>query len=121
MKSLKPLFGQKDTKVFGININAWAKIIGITPAVKIFKGIWVAVPPYTFLPITLFAYWTGIFLVPVVIHTTNKVIRNININKIIYRYGLFAILPESHSIWSTNGNLARIPHIIIKDIPFPKP
>ena len=46
----------------GKSIKAWAKMIGITPAALIFRGMYWRTPPYCLLPMTLLAYCTGTFL-----------------------------------------------------------
>ena len=37
----------------------WAKMMGSTPDMFTFMGMWLAWPPYIFRPTTRLAYWTG--------------------------------------------------------------
>jgi hypothetical protein len=84
-----------------------AKSGGLTPAVFIYKGRWVDCPPYTFLPTTLFAYCTGIFLCPlsskIMPATTATIITVRKITKKIE--SSFACKPDSTD--NCVGNLLR--------------
>ena len=52
-----------------------AKMMGITPDILTFIGIWVFWPPYILRPTTRLAYWTGMRLSALSIHTMNAIIR----------------------------------------------
>ena len=45
--------------VAGREAMAWAKMMGITPVMFTFRGMWLDWPPYIFRPTTRLAYWTG--------------------------------------------------------------
>ena len=98
-------------------------MIGITPAAFTFKGIYCLAPPYCLLPTILFAYCTGIFLVP----CTNKIAAPITNNKnttsiinIIRPPLLFATLDTTSCI-KASGKRAIIPIRMINEIPLPIP
>ena len=49
----------KPQMVAGREAMDWAKMMGITPDMLTFMGMWVDWPPYIFRPTTRLAYWTG--------------------------------------------------------------
>ena len=99
-----------------------AKIIGITPVIKTLIGIWVACPPYIFLPTTLFAYCTGILLSPSVSVTTNTTIAMAIITNSTKNIGLDFPAFTRATDWAISiGNLETIPAKIKIEIPFPIP
>ena len=114
---------EKPTIEIGINMIAWAKMIGITLAAFTFKGIYWRAPPYCLLPIILFAYCTGTLRVP----CTNKIApaitskRNSISNKNITRPPVFSLVLETNSWNKECGRRAIIPTKMINDIPFPTP
>src|SRR5699024_2244439 len=57
-----PVFPMKVAIMPGKDMMEEAKIIGITPAVFTFSGIWELCPPTILLPTIFLEYWTGIFL-----------------------------------------------------------
>ena len=102
---------------------AWAKMIGITPAAFTFKGIYCLAPPYCLLPTILFAYCTGIFLVPCTKRIAAPITNNkntISIINIIRPPLLFATL-DTTSCNKASGKRAIIPIKIINEIPLPIP
>ena len=114
---------EKPTIEIGINMIAWAKIIGITLAAFTFKGIYWRAPPYCLFPMILFAYWTGTLRVP----WTNKIApaitnkrNNISI-KNITRPPVFSLVREINSWNKECGSRAIIPIKMIKEMPFPIP
>ena len=97
-------------------------MIGITPAVFTFNGMWVDWPPYTFLPTTRLAYETGILRVPCVNKTTKAITANIiPISITSLRIPLTPSLIKAISLTITFGTRETIPTIIINEIPFPIP
>ena len=123
INALVALSVEKPTKVIGINIIAWAKIIGITPAVLTFKGIYCLAPPYCLFPTTRFAYCTGTLRVP----CTNKIEAEITNNKKTISARNITKPPDVVAVRIINsctkacGRRAMIPTKIINEIPLPIP
>ena len=99
-----------------------AKITGITPDWLTFIGIWELCPPYVFLPTTLLAYCTGIFLVASCIYVTAIIVRSITTTNITAAH--IASLPFCTLLIAliiSIGTLEIIPTNIIIELPLPKP
>ena len=98
-------------------------MIGITPAAFTFKGMYCLAPPYCLLPTILFAYCTGIFLVPCTKRIAAPITNNkntISIINIIRPPLLFATL-DTTSCNKASGKRAIIPIKMINEIPLPIP
>ena len=114
----------KPISVIGMNIKAWAKIIGITFAAKSFKGMYWRAPPNCWPPTTRLAYCTGIFLVPctnnIAAQTTNRSITTSTMN--IKRPPPLKLFKRATNSWpNASGRRAIIPIMMINDTPLPMP
>ena len=99
-------------------------MIGITPAAFTFKGMYCLAPPYCLLPTILFAYCTGIFLVPCTkrIAPAITISRNTISNKNMIKPPVLSVIREINSWNNDCGRRAIIPiKMIIKEIPLPIP
>ena len=98
-------------------------MIGITPALFTFRGMYCLTPPYCLLPTIRFAYCTGIFLVP----CTNRIDAATTNNRNTISARNITNPPAAVSVLLRNsnpnacGNRAIIPIKIMNDIPFPIP
>ena len=123
MKRLLALSAENPTNAIGINMIACAKMIGITPAVLTFKGIYWRAPPYCLLPTTRLAYCTGILRVP----CTKSIDAAITRSRNTISARNMTRPPEVVAVRITNsctrdcGRRAIIPTKMINDIPFPMP
>ena len=123
MKPLALFTFENPTRVIGMNMIAWAKIIGITFAAFTFKGMYCLAPPYCLLPTIFFAYCTGIFLVPCTRRMANAMTSNRTTSSIrnITKPPVLSVIREINSWNKDCGKRAIIPTIIIKEIPLPIP
>ena len=114
---------ENPTIVIGMNINACAKMIGITPALFTFKGMYCLAPPYCLLPTILFAYCTGTLRVPctnrIDAASTNN--RNTISAKNITNPPVAVVARLMNSNPNACGRRAMIPIKIMNEIPFPIP
>ena len=102
---------------------ACAKIIGITPAVFTFKGIYCLAPPYCLFPTTRFAYCTGTLRVP----CTNRIDAEITNKRKTISAKNITKPPDVVAVRMINscvracGRRAIIPTKIMNEIPLPIP
>ena len=124
MLCMNPESGKNWATKDGMNINACAKMIGITPDALTLSGRNCLTPPYCLLPTIRLAYCTGIFRVPCTSRTVATMTAS---NKAISTMKKMAPPPvleatlELNSASNANGKRAMIPMVMRIEIPFPMP
>ena len=111
--------------ITGHCISDDAKIIGITPAVLTFNGMFVDCPPTVLLPLTFWEYWTGILLSPSWRKHTRTTITIRIANIITAAKTPFAgVFGATNVLYNVAKSLGIPDMILIKstiEIPFPTP